>query len=61
MTDKQIYVLFLVVALWSIAWMIVGLLAGERLQKPHLGALLGVFFGPMILFAFLIPDGRKHV
>lgn len=56
---QRIYVVCLVCALWLLGWLIVGFLAGDRINKPNLGALLGFVFGPIVLFLFLLPSVRK--
>ena len=54
----KIYVALVALALWLLGWLIVGFLAGDRLGKPNLGALLGFLFGPFVLFVFMLPSGR---
>ena len=49
-THTQLYVIFLIAALWSLAWGIIGFLITDgRLNKPHLGLILGILFGPFVL------------
>lgn len=58
-THTQLYLIFVLAALWSLGWGIIGFqIAETRSNKPHLGLILGILFGPLILL--LLATGKTN-